>query len=96
MFSGRPRPSLAVAIDLGPARPLPPRTSCFPDPVGAGLALFALNQPGLCVQESRALRAREGSRERGGWVGAGVGGEAEDAELEGRERGSGGGRRRDR
>lgn len=34
-FSGRPGPSLALGIDLGPARPLPPRTSCFPDPVGA-------------------------------------------------------------
>lgn len=83
-------------IDLGPERPLPARTSCFPRP--------GRRRPGfVCIESARVcasgnLGHRGAGRGAGRWMGGWgrEGGEAGDARLEGRERGWGGGRGRDR
>lgn len=62
--------SLAVGIDLGPARLLPPRTSCFPDQGGRRPGFVCIESAGS-VCPGPAGTEGQGGEQGGGRVGGG-------------------------
>lgn len=59
---------LAVGIDLGPARPPPPRTSCFSDPGGRGPGFVCVESAGSVRPGPAGTKGQERMREVDGWV----------------------------